>query len=183
MKKALYLVFCLYVFLSVSACSMDNTIKKDVSSSLDAIKSGNSDEGYIYNVDLTGNRIQLIGEDALIRKICSKTTYSISKIEKQGKEKATATIIIISPDIIQMMGSIMEKNKVEDVNQLLSYLESELDSKFLSKEYSVKLSLLLINEHWFIVPNSELVNAFSGGVLKHYSIIERQMVEQLMRGE
>ena len=179
MKKVLLVACCFCLVISLSGCGGSSSIKKDVSFSLNAVINGDIDDGYIYSIDLEGKSIPLLGDDALIRKICNNASFKVTKIEQQGDEEATATIKIKSPDILQMMSLIAESGEVKDVNELLSALETNLDSKFSTKEYLVDISLVLIDEHWFIIPNSELVNALSGGLVKEYLILERQMVDQL----
>ena len=78
-----------------------------------------------------------------------------------------------------MIAEISLELQEDNVEALLDILDNNLDGDYTVKEYEIADNLKLINEHWYLIPNGELVNAFSGGIVEQYSMMGQDIINNL----
>ena len=186
MKRILIMIIGLGVMLSCYGCSNDKKdVENDLAKTLEDLKTGHVDEDSLFaqqdvlDLDVSTEKIQNENADKVVEKIKSKIKYDITDSEID-EEQAIAEIKITAPDSYKILENITSTMKEEDVDKLLSEFAKALDKEVPTKEFTVQAELKLINGSWELIPNSELSNAYSGGLNEAYFVIGKQKVEALI---
>ena len=176
MKRIYYIMLALVLLFGISGCGEKRQVEEDLTCTLDFLISGNEEkESYLYSVDIMDSGFE--GE-GIFKYVANKVTYKISTIEND-KDKATVLIQFTTPDIEQFLSNI----PVETEEELLEEkVKEHLESEFPMKEYEVTLELKQIEEHWYLIPNAELSNVMTGGMVEWYSEMGLRVIEKLMGG-
>ena len=185
MKKMASIFVLILICFNLSACECHkNNIRQDLTDTLDAISNGTSDEhSYIYksnlNIATANTNIQ---SDEITKKIAALVEYEIFDILSEGNT-ANAKIKITAPDTYKMIRDIATTMQEEDTDILLKTLSVKLDEEFPKKEFDVSVDLKLINEHWYLIPNGQLANAFMGGLIEQYFMMGQNTINKLLGEE
>lgn len=184
MKKIILVIISVLIIISLLSCNRHEDIRQDVMDTLSAISNGTLDEhSYIYSSSFSANGDEAYAyNDEITQKIVSSVQYSVLKISQNG-EIAEAEIKFVAPDAYQMIEDIVLTMQEDNIDMLLETFSSQLDKKFPTKEFKVSVNLKLINEHWYLVPNSQLANAFSGGLIEKYSMMGENTIDKLLEVE
>lgn len=185
MKRVILIFISLLICLSLSACDgHENDIKQDLADTLNAIGHGTLDEhSYIYGSNLniaTGDTNIQGGE--ITKKIANLVEYEILDISSE-EDTAKVKIKITAPDTYKMIEDIAATMQEENTDMLLKTLSIKLDEEFPKKEFDVAVDLKLINEHWYLVPNGQLTNAFTGGLIEQYFMMGQNTINELLGEE
>ena len=167
--KKLLIIFSTVLLLVLSGCGNEKEIRNDVENTLNEIiaPSGNNDI-YIYQADISQVDTN---SDTTLAHIRSRVTYEIRDISNDK-----VSILFTTPDTMAILNDAVE-NGATDIDELLKSVESSLQENFQTCEYEVELGLKELNAHWYIVPNTQLENALSGGLLDAYSQIIMEYVD------
>ena len=193
MKRFILIIAFLALVMTSSACSKsDDTTESsinenimevcehDLVKTLDEMKNSTiSKDSYIYNSD-----ISIVGDisgnsDEINKKIASLVEYSISKISINENE-AIARIKMTAPDVYKMMKKIASGMEENNTELLFEQLAKKLNGKTPMQKYEIIVELRNVNEHWYLVPNGELANVFSGGLIEQYSSMGLNIIEGLL---
>ncbi len=182
--KRITICFIPIVLLSVilNSCSKaPSALEQDLTDTLSVLCNTSSDKSsYIYGEPLQcKSNNSHVGDGDVTEKIASLVTFKIVDILEEP-DTATAKVKLVSPDVYQMITEITSELQEYSVVTLLSTLEDNLDGDYAVKEYEVTVTLKLINEHWYLVPNGELANAFSGGIIEKYSTMGQEVINRLV---
>ena len=185
MKRVILIFISLLICLSLSACDgHENDIKQDLADTLNAIGDGTLDaHSYIYGSNLniaTGDTNIQGGE--ITEKIATLVEYEILDISSE-EDTAKVKIEITAPDTYKMIEDIAATMQEENTDMLLKTLSIKLDEEFPKKEFDVAVDLKLINEHWYLVPNGQLTNAFTGGLIEQYFMMGQNTINELLGEE
>ena len=185
MKKAALIFVSLLFCFSLSACDRhEKGIKQDLTDTLNAISNGTLDEhSYIYgsnlNIAIGDSNIQ--GSE-ITEKVANLVGYEILDISSE-EDTAKVKIKITAPDTYKMIEDIAATMQEENTDMLLKTLSVKLDEEFPKKEFDVAVDLKLINEHWYLVPNGQLTNAFTGGLTEQYFMMGHNTINELLGEE
>lgn len=174
------LLFTILLIISFSGCkkNIDQQIENDITTTLNTIISGNqSGEVYVYSVDTFE---QIIADDDIAEKMANKISYKISKTTLT-ENNATAEVVFTTPDMYTIITDTSKNT--DNVDDLIENVSDKLDGNYPEKDFNVLLDLKLVNEHWYIVPNDELSNALSGGLITYYSELGMNTVDTLTEEE
>lgn len=174
----------LMVLLSMTLVSCDeapSALEQDLIATLTAICNNSLDESsYIYGETLRSeNRSVQRENNDMAEKIASLVTFEIVDTSEDS-DTATAKIKLTSPDVYQMIVEIASELQEDNVETLLDMLDDNLDGDYAVREYEIAVDLKLINEHWYLIPNGELANAFSGGIVEQYSMMGQDIINKLI---
>ncbi len=181
----------LLFMVTLSACNKPNNTdlgnteacKKDLIATLEELKSSTINEkSYIYSSNLSAIDSASDFNDEINKKMAGLVEYTVKSIAING-ESANASVTLIAPDVYHLITEIASEMQENNVDRLLEQLDDKLDEDVPTKEYEVTVGLKLVNEHWYLVPNGELSNAFSGGIIEQYSMMGQKVIEGLLGGE
>lgn len=182
-RKRLVIGFVLLLIcLSLSACNRnENDIKQDLTCTLDAIKDGTLDEqSYIYTSTLNAIDSDISDRSSEItEKVASLVEYKILNVSAE-EDTANANLRITVPDTYNMIEEIASTMQEENVDVLLTELNNKLNGEFPQKEFDVSVDLKLVNEHWYLIPNEQLANAFAGGLIEQYFMMGENAINKLL---
>ena len=184
MKKSVCAILCFLIIGGLSACSSQKEIEQDLTASLNEIRTGTlAENSYIYSSNLgIANDNNYFNSNEITQKIASNVHFTITDIS-QNEESAEADIEFSAPDVYQMIEEIASTMQEENVEKLLEALDTQLDGDFPTKEFEVTVDLRRMNDHWYLIPNSQLANAFSGGLIEQYSLMGQNIVDELLEGD
>lgn len=183
MKRVFVLILSLLIVIGLSACNNRKNIERDLTATLEEIRTGTLDEdSLVYSSDLSGgNGGSDIYANEAAAKIAGKVQYSISDVSED--ETVTADITMTVPDVYAMLEDISLAIEGDSVDALLEELEVRLDSDdFPTEELEVSVELKPVGGRWYLVPNGQLSNAFSGGLVERYSMLGQDVVSSLLEG-
>lgn len=182
MKRIICLYITIMIMISLVGCDNHNELKQDLTNTLDTIISGEEkNDIYIYGKNIGFNNENSENEK-IRKKIIKNIDYKIISVEENENE-AEVKLKIKTPDAYQMLQDIVLSNQENNIKSLLDSFEKQLEDDFPKKEFEVTINLMLFNNHWYIIPNDEFANAFSGGLIEQYSLIGRRTVENLLEEE
>lgn len=175
------ILMVLLSMMLVSCNEAPSALEQDLTATLTAICNSNLDESsYIYGETLRGENGSGQGENNdIAEKIASLVTFEVADIS-EGSDTATAKIKLTSPDVYLMIAEIASELQKDNVEALLDILDNNLDGDYAVKEYEIAVDLKLINEHWYLIPNGELANAFSGGIVEQFSMMGQNIINNLI---
>lgn len=165
LKRLLVLFLCIICLCAFVACEKTNgdigDIEADLIATLDSIRdSSSADTGF----HLSANSFQQRTEMA--QKIADLVTYDIKKTTRDDNE-AKVTVSFSLPDAVAVMEASL--SSAESVEELLEKFESELTKKKYIIQKNITLELIYIDDHWYLAPNLEVDDVFSGGLLEEYA--------------
>lgn len=170
----------------MAARMIKKEIEKGVTNTLDGLKTGQIDEDSLFaqqdvmDLGVSTKKPQNEHADKIAKKIKSKVEFEVTEIETD-EEQGTAKIKITAPNAVKILKQIADSMKEEDFELLYSEFEKALDEKEVpTKEFIVQSELKLIDDTWVLIPNSELNNAYSGGLNEAYFAIGKQKVQLLL---
>lgn len=193
MKRFILIIASLLLVITFSACSksddttessFDESImemcEQDLIKTLDEMKnSAISNESYIYNSDILITGDTSSNSNEINKEIASLVEYSISKITI-NENRATASLKMTVPDVYKMMTKIASGMEENNTEILFEQLSKQLNGKTPTQEYEIIVELRNVNGHWYLVPNGELANVFSGGLIEQYSLMGLNIIEGLL---
>lgn len=93
---------------------------------------------------------------------------------------ANANLRITTPDTYKMIEEITSTVQEENVDVLLTAFNDNLNGKFPQKEFDASVDLKLVNEHWYLIPNEQLADAFTGGLIEQYFMMGENIINKLL---
>lgn len=176
MRKVI--LFCLLLTLSLCACSSaKETAKTDLESTLTELCIGDPTQAMLYTTgsliaDELSNRD---GESDLHRKIRGYVRYEIDSVVIEA-DTAQAELTIQAPNMLQILQNHAETSN--NVDALLAAVHTTLDSGDMPQiTFELTVMLRQVDGHWYLVPNTALSNALSGGLLDRYAEILQSVME------
>lgn len=184
-KKFACTLIILFILLSMSGCGNLNhgQLKDDLTNTIESML-GKNDTNEIYISGLTflsETSYQVLMDNEVGNRICELIEYRIENIDIKDEE-ATVVINIKSPDIYQMICQIVENKNASDTDSLLKELLSQLNTEYQTTEKNVSCNLEYKNEHWYLIPNTELSNMLSGNLYEYYANLGKNTVDELTGG-
>lgn len=180
-RKLKLFIITLAVFLCFSGCAgeKDEQLVDDLKTTLDGIISGENEKTiYLYGM---GDLFEDNGNE-LNNLILSKIQYKVGKIEK-NEENAIANIVFTIPDINSILEDVISEMNQEDADILLFKISEELERDYPSVKSGIEVSLKYMDGHWYIVPDNNLYNVFTGGIADDYFNVGMEVVENLIEGD
>lgn len=180
-KIIISLICCIVVITSTIFIGIHfyykNQVKEDLSVTLDALTGKSPENPYIYSS--VQKYESIISDKALSDKINKKCTYKINKT-KINENEATVDILFSAPDIYEYLNNKSQDNDFISVSDLITNITNDIDSEIQLKTYEIQIELIKSNDKWYLKPNSELSNALSGGLLKWYSDIGKNKINEFI---
>ncbi|HIV24492.1 MAG TPA: hypothetical protein IAB71_01705 [Candidatus Scatomonas pullistercoris] len=163
------LAVCLTAALSACQKKADDSLEADLRVSLDTLIQGEDlQDSYIYETDLW-NSVQ--GGSPELDAVRSKITYKIT-----DAEEGSAKVQFFAPDVLTILETAVSEG-AGDTQELLDALEDSLRGSFPIKEFQTELELRQVEDHWYLLPNDELNNALSGGLMEAYTDHIREWID------
>lgn len=193
MKRFILIIAFLLLMMTFSACrKSDDTIEssvdenimevceQDLIKTLDEMRNSTiSNESYIYNSDISIAGGTSCDSNEINKKIASLVEYSISEISINENE-AIASLKMTAPDVYKMMIGIASGMEENNTEILFEQLAKQLNDKTPIHNYEIIVELRNVNEHWYLIPNGELANVFSGGLIEQYSSMGLSIIERFL---
>ena len=156
-------------------------VAHDLTITLDAILGRTNEQGYIMGFPTLGTE-PLFNDDEVAEKMNAAITYEVMDVQIDGTI-ATATIFVSAPDlsiILRDAVSLLLAGDNDDVSELLSIVGAALNSEHEVFENTFEVDLELLDDNWFLVPNSEFSNALSGNLIQLYAQMVEVMIHDMM---
>lgn len=151
----------------------EEAVRADLETTLKAMTSpGGGETAYLWGEEVSG-AAQGESEDTALSQVRSRTEFEIISVEADQAE-----LRIISPDVMKMMETCIASGEVSDGSQIPEMIKEAMTGEFPAKEYIVQVELRELDGHSYLVPNSELENALSGGVYEAYSRMISEYVKE-----
>lgn len=173
---------CIGLLLTISLSGCEGvSAENDLSHTLDALRSNSLENAYLYSSgdllpqnDFTASQ----NENEVNLLIKKQSSFQIQRIEVDG-DNATAYVTVSAPDVLQILEQQSAFIEGQDVTALLDLVQQELEQEdFPKKEFDITATLKQVDSHWYLMPNYDLNNALSGGLLERYA----QIVQDRMEG-
>lgn len=169
------------MMLVLGGCKKEDQIRDDITYTLNEIRSNRFSNGaYIYDFESEDNNSSaLLSEEEINIKFLSQIDYKIEKLSKDSDNThGEAVITFTFPDLLTTIVEASEYLE-NDTNKeaLLSLISEKLNGNYKTKEQKVKLDIVYKQSHWYIIPNSELSNVLSGGLLDYYSSLGKKYIQ------
>ena len=173
---AILLVFFLF---SCESSSDTNNDKESISRAIKQYVLGESEapEDMSY-----GDDIIQFERSSTLDVLVQRTRYEIMEIQVND-DVAEVELIIVSPDVPAIMQGIAEKHTISSSDELISLLEAALDESSLTKQYSVYVTLEMVNGEWNLVENYDFLNAIYGGILEEGKQIIENVTTDITGGK
>lgn len=186
MRKLLILSFCFGIAIGCSGCSSGNEeLEADLNKTLEAIQTDKIDkQTLIYQTDIFDLSAQTNNSEneaglKIANKIKEKAVIEIKNTESED-DHGTAEIKVTAPDSYKILEEIAGNITEYDTEKLFSKFEEALNEKYPTKDFTVQVELKLIDEHWILIPNDDLSNAFSGGLNEQYFALGKKKIDELL---
>lgn len=150
----------LALFLLVG-CGEEDQMREDLTTTLDALITQDGREAcYLYQA----GPLQAQAPDSpVLNDVKSKVTYEIGEMGD-----GTATVRFTTPDLLQILQSCAEAGAA-DTQDLLDAAQQKLQGDYPTREYAVTVRLQKVEDHWYLVPDTQLEDVLSGGIIEGYT--------------
>jgi len=164
---------------------LDEYVANDLTTTLDSILGRTDEQAHIIGSHLFGSE-PLFNDDEMANKVNAAITYEIIDAYQVDYMTATATILVSAPDLSIILSdavAYMVAGGNDDVDMLLATVERALSAEHEVFEDSVEVSLELIGDNWFLVPNAEFSNVLSGNLVQLYAQVVEEMIQEMTGGD
>ena len=128
-----------------------------------------------------GSPVSVTVNTGLAGVISRQSSYEVKSVETENGT-ATASLEITVPDISKLVHQALQSMDGFDEEAFAAALEALLEQNTDTKTYEVTVELTEIQGCWCIVPNAELSNALTGGLLEEYAAVRQEILDALAKG-
>lgn len=157
-----------------------NDAEQTLELAMDGLVSGGTEEPVLLGVD--GKPAPIRPATGIAGLISAKLQYEIVSVETEG-ESGVATLRITAPDTLSLVTQAVAGMESYDEALLTERMQQLLAGEFATLEYSVEVELVLLEQNWCIISNSEFSDAITGGMISHYVQLQTVIMEALAGGE
>jgi len=192
--KMIVLLCCLVTALAclsvgVIYFSQNNNLKyeqakQDVTLTLDAILNRTKpEEIYISGMFFNENSYHIFSDNEAGAAISDHIEYKIKKFNFD-KDNESVEISIHSPDVYKILVEIVEKDhSFDNTEELLKSVLECLTSTYPTIENTIECSMEYKSGHWYLKPNKELFNSFSGNLYGYYMNTGKNTLNDIVGGD
>ncbi len=119
--------------------------------------------------------------EGLAQVITSMLEYEILSVTEED-DTATSTMRITAPDTPAILDDVLADIDVYDVEVFVSRMEDALRTDSRTVEFTVEVTLQGVDGIWYLVPDGQLTNAMTGGLLQVYADQVQAIQDGLMGG-
>lgn len=164
------ILWVLLVALSFSGCASTPAAKDTLQDTLTALVSGDGQNVSVLAPN--GTPVTGIQSSGIAQIITGKVTFQIISVSEKGKT-ATATLSICAPDAVALMRQALADMDVYDAERFTANMSALLEGDIPTVSYEVEVTMQYVDGQWCLVPNNELSNALSGGLLQEQARLEQ----------
>lgn len=175
MKKMILAALVLALVLTLMGCGAKAEMKEALDRFMTSLVSGGEDAGYI---DSNGEVITGISNDGIAGELMQRVTYKVL-----GAKDAEVTLEISAPDAVFLVEQAVAGMDTFDADRFLAEMEILLAGEMPMRAFTVNVQMQEVEERWYPVLSSELINALTGGMPEAYAAVQQQIIESLMKGE
>lgn len=146
-----------------------NRIKRDIESTLNCIVNNDFSNGFYY-MNINGYPLSSINMTEFDNMVATNVKFKVIDIETENNE-AIATIEMEYPNLTKQLEMLKSDNLTSDSFDLEN-------AESIKKEFDIYL--LKNDNHWMLLQNKEIMDAFSGGLSSVYSNAEKESYEKLL---
>lgn len=106
--------------------------------------------------------------EGLAQVITGMLEYEILSVTEDD-DTATATVRITAPDTPAILDDVLADMDVYDMEVFVDRMEDALRTNSKTVEFTVEVTLRGVDGVWYLVPDGQLTNAMTGGLLQVYS--------------
>lgn len=169
------LIACIIILVSILTIIFSrnlltkNRIKKDIESTLSCIVHNDFSNGFYY-MNVNGYPLSYINMTEFDNMVATNVKFKVLDIETKNNE-AIAKIEMEYPNLAKQLETLKLDNLTSN-----SFDFNNADS--VKKEFDIYL--LKNDNHWILLQNKEIMDAFSGGLSSVYSNAEKESYEKLL---
>lgn len=119
--------------------------------------------------------------EGLAQVITSMLEYEILSVTEED-DTATSTVRITAPDTPAILDDVLADIDDYDVEVFVSRMEDALRTDSRTVEFTVEVTLQGVDGVWYLVPDGQLTNAMTGGLLQVYADQVQSIQDGLMGG-
>ena len=181
MKKKGHVLFCVFLLLvslgALAGCGDKKGAEAAVNAAMSALVSGGG-EG-IPMLSLDGSTVTGFENEGLARVISGKLTYEIGEVSAKGNA-ASASLKITAPDTPAILREALDGLDEYSDEAFIEAMSARLGRAHDTVSFYIEVELQRVDGAWRLIPNAELTNAMTGGLLQMYEDTVRQIQNQLM---
>ena len=170
---------CIAIVFIMSNISDKKQVANDLNVTLNVMLGKCDETPYILSGDNAFESV--ISNESLEKALNEKCSYEIKKIQIKDNT-AIVDLSFTSPDIYQYLNENIDEKSQESQDVLVNNIVENIETNVKNKSYEFQIELTLINDHWYLNPNSNLANALSGNLISWYSKIGENKVNALIEG-
>lgn len=106
--------------------------------------------------------------EGLAQVITSMLEYEILSVTEED-DTATAAVRITAPDTPAILDDVLADMDVYDAEIFVERMEDALRTDSRTVEFTVEVTLQGVDGIWYLVPDGQLTNAMTGGLLQVYA--------------
>ena len=181
MKEKGHVLLCIFV-LVVSAvllagCGDKKGAEAAVNEAMSALVSGGAEDIPVLALD--GSTVTGFENEGLARVISGQLTYEVGEVSAKGKT-ASASLKITAPDTPAILQEALGELDEYSDEAFIEAMSARLGRSHDTVSFDVELELKRIDGVWYIIPNAELTNAMTGGLLQMYEDTVQQVRNRLI---
>lgn len=146
---------------------------------MSVLSGGESDRPVFQGAN--GSPVSSAGNTGLAAVISRQTSYEMKSVET-ADGTTTALLEITAPDMGKLVREALEGMEGFDEEAFTAALEALLAGNPDTKTFTVTVELTEIQGCWCIIPNDELSNAVTGGLMEEYTTVRQTILDALAEG-
>lgn len=176
--QVLLCIFLLAVSLgALAGCGDKKGAEAAVNEAMSALVSGGG--GDIPVLGLDGSTVTGFENEGLARIISGQLAYEIEEVSAKGNT-ASASLKITAPDAPAVLRETLDELDEYSDEAFIEAMSARLGRGHGTVSFDVEVELQRIDGVWHLIPNAELTNAMTGGLLQMYEDTVRMIQNQLM---
>lgn len=128
-----------------------------------------------------GMPVSAASNSGLAGVISQQTSYEVKSVTTE-KGTTTARMEITAPDMSKLVHKALEGMDGFDAEAFTAALEGLLEENTDQKTFTVQVELTEIQGCWCVIPNAELSNAVTGGLMEEYAVVRQDILDALVKG-
>lgn len=179
---ALVLIFCAGCIPNEGTDTVPNgaeTPEEALEIAMSVLSGGESDRPVFQGAN--GAPVSSSGNTGLAGAISRQTSYEVKSVET-ADGITTALLEITAPDMTKLVREALKGMEGFDEEAFSAALEALLERNSDTKTFTVQVELTQIQGCWCVIPNAELSNAVTGGLMEEYTAVRQSILDALAKG-
>lgn len=180
MKTRGHVLLCIILLVvsigALAGCGDKKGAEAAVNEAMSALVSGGNENIPILTLD--GSTVNGFENEGLARVISGQLTYEVGEVSAKGKT-AHASLKITAPDTPAILRETLGELDEYSDEAFIEAMSARLGRGHDTVSFDVELELKRIDGVWYLIPNAELTNAMTGGLLQMYGDTVEQIRNRL----